>query len=114
MEDWRDKLGAAFGMEVPATTTAQQENNEPDKGDAIAQQGHQVVHIVLEKKGRNGKQATIITDFLCDDDALKKLARQLKQLCGVGGSARGGEILLQGDQRETVKQHLLSLGFKVK
>ncbi len=69
---------------------------------------------MLDRKGRHGKQATLVTDLVCDDAALLDLARELKQLCGVGGSARGGEILIQGDQRDKVITHLRQKGFKVK
>ena len=111
MDDWKAKLGAAFNVEMPSTeeTTA-----PPPSGDARQQQGAQVVHVLLDRKGRHGKQATLVTDLLCDDDALAALARELKKLCGVGGSARGGEILIQGDQREKVTEFLKHKGFKVK
>ena len=106
-------LGAAFGVETndkaDSSTPA-----EEKKASAVEQQGGQVVHVMLDKKGRNGKQATLVTDLLCDDDTLKQLARELKQLCGVGGSARGGEILIQGDKRDIVSKHLINIGFKVK
>ena len=114
MEDWREKLGAAFGLDFPQNgeTDAAQEN--PKRADARSQQAGEVVHVMLDKKGRHGKVATLVTDLKCDDDALKDLARELKQLCGVGGSARGGEILIQGDQRDKVMTHLRTMGFKVK
>ncbi len=54
------------------------------------------LHVTVERKGRHGKTATIIDGFVCDDDTLQDIARKLKQKLGTGGSARGGEILLQG------------------
>lgn len=115
--DWKDKLGAAFGVEVPTNVTAVDENaNDQNKkqGDARQQQGNQMVHVVVERKGRAGKVATIVTDLKCDEQALKDLASQLKQQLGVGGSARGGEILIQGDLKARVIDILRSQGFKVK
>lgn len=114
MKDWREKLGAAFGLDLPQNgeTDAAQEN--PERADARSQQAGEVVHVMLDKKGRHGKVATLVTDLKCDDDTVKDLARELKQLCGVGGSARGGEILIQGDQRDKVMTHLRTMGFKVK
>ena len=112
MQDWKDMLGAAFGIDP-----TQQQEDEPTPAkplSAAEQQGKKVVHVVLDKKGRHGKQATIVTDLDCDDEALKELARELKQVCGVGGSARDGEILIQGDKREAVAAHLCKKGFKVK
>ena len=105
--DWKDKLGAAFGMEVPTTEEIAAEKAaqaDAPQADALQQQGREVVHVVIERKGRAGKVATIIVD----------LASQLKQQLGVGGSARGGEILIQGDHRDRVMQILRDKGFKVK
>ena len=111
MEDWKDKLGAAFGITPP--DEPQEQHNEP-RIDALTAQGKAMVNIVLERKGRAGKQATIITDLLADDEAVKNLARALKQHCGTGGSARGGEILLQGDFRNKAHQWLQQQGFKAR
>ncbi len=111
--DWKEALGKAFDVPVNEETTTPQE--EPiDKGDALAQQGKERLDIVLERKGRGGKQATIVTGFTCDDEALKQVASQLKRSLGVGGSARGGEILIQGDFRQRVLDQLKSMGFKAR
>ena len=114
MMDWKEKLGAAFNMsEAPQEPNDEQQSAE-SRGDARQQQGRQVLHVLLDKKGRHGKQATLVVDWVCDDEALKQMCRKLKTLCGVGGSARGGEILLQGDQRDKVTQFLRDNGFNVK
>ena len=113
--DWKDALGKAFNMPVPETEdNAPDENSEPTakKGDALQQQGARRLGIVLERKGRGGKQATIVTGFVADDEAIKQVASQLKRKLGVGGSARGGEILIQGDFRQRVAEELRALGFK--
>ena len=111
--DWKEQLGAAFGVEMPVPTTSESPAEAP-AGDALAQQGAQCVYVMIDKKGRHGKQATLVTNLCGDDAAVRDLARELKQLCGVGGSARGGEILIQGDQRQKVTEHLMQKGFKVK
>ena len=113
--DWKDALGKAFNMPVPeAGDNNPDENSEPTakKGDALQQQGARRLSIVLERKGRGGKQATIVTGFVADDEAIKQVASQLKRKLGVGGSARGGEILIQGDFRQRVAEELRALGFK--
>ena len=114
--DWKEKLGAAFSIEVPTHEQIEAEKDEQQahKGDALQQQGKQVAHVVVERKGRAGKVATIIVDLKCDDQALKELASRLKQQLGVGGSARDGEILIQGDHRQRVMQLMSDMGFKVK
>lgn len=68
--------------------------------------------IILEKKGRGGKKATIITGFTGSDSELAELASALKRKLAAGGSARGGEILIQGDRRSDVLAALKSLGYK--
>ena len=113
-EDWKAKLGAAFNVEVP---TANAENDTEDTqpaGDALQQQGKGMVDIMLDKRNRNGKKVTLLTGFTCDEEALKELARELKQHCGVGGSARGGEILIQGDFRQKLLGLMKDKGFKAR
>jgi len=114
--DWKEALGKAFDMPVPDENTAPDENTPPEacQGDALQQQGKRMLDIVLERKGRAGKQATIVAGFACDEAALKDVASQLKRHLGVGGSARGGEILIQGDFRQRVLEQLLAMGFKAR
>ena len=110
--DWKDALANAFNVPVPDENQPEEPQQPDDRGDAVEQQGKTRLDIVLEKKGRGGKQATIVTGFTCDDEALKEVASKLKRSLGVGGSARGGEILIQGDFRQRVAEVLKALGFK--
>ena len=57
---------------------------------------------------------SVLSGFLLDDAELKVLFKQIKQLCGCGGALKGRVIEIQGDQRNKIKQHLTSKGFKVK
>lgn len=68
----------------------------------------------LEKKGRGGKVVVIIKGFNGNEDALKDLAKQLKNHCGVGGSTKNGEILIQGNVRDKIMDFLYKKSFKVK
>lgn len=70
--------------------------------------------IILEKKGRGGKVATIVTGFVIDDDEVSALASKMKASLGTGGSARGGEILIQGDKRDAVLKFLIKQGYKAR
>lgn len=74
---------------------------------------HQTLYISLDKKQRKGKKVTLISGFQGPEEALKQLGKDLKVLCGIGGSAKNGEILLQGDFRLQVKSYLEKLKFKV-
>ena len=81
---------------------------------AVAQQGDAMVNVLLDKKGRNGKKVTLVVDLKCDEETLKELASTLKKRCSVGGSARGGEILIQGDFRTQIVAQLKEMGFKAR
>jgi len=74
----------------------------------------QKLHVHMDRKGHGGKTATMVLGFVGSDDDLQALAKTLKTRCGVGGSARGGEILIQGDKVAKVKEILVSLGYTVK
>ncbi|WHT40937.1 translation initiation factor [Myroides sp. mNGS23_01] len=68
----------------------------------------------LDKKNRGGKVATIIKGFEGNEEDLKTLAKDLKTLCGVGGSAKDGEIIIQGNFRDKIMEYLQKKGYKVK
>lgn len=82
--------------------------------DTVAAPAPQTLRVVIDRKGRKGKVATIIEGFTIPDAEVEALASELKRRIGTGGSSRGGEILLQGDWKEKTVSLLKLKGFNVK
>ena len=73
-----------------------------------------VVRIRKERKGRNGKDVTVIAGVLLPADKLAALAKELKQKCGCGGSVKDSEIEIQGDHAQAIAELLRKRGMTVK
>ena len=74
----------------------------------------QDLRVWIDRKHRKGKTATLVKGFVGAEDDLKELAKILKSKCGTGGAAKDGEIIIQGDFREKILQHLSDLGYSAK
>jgi len=66
----------------------------------------QHLKVMIDRKQRNGKEVTLIKNFVGDEEDLKSLGKSLKQKCGVGGSVKDGEIIIQGNQLTKIMDYL--------
>src|SRR5690554_1582916 len=88
--------------------------NQHTEEESTLKPQEQLLEAHLDKKNRGGKIATVIKGYVGTADDLKTLAKELKTLCGVGGSAKDGEIIIQGNFRDKIIDFLKNKGYKVK
>ncbi|WP_321287132.1 translation initiation factor [uncultured Sunxiuqinia sp.] len=108
-KDWKERLGVVY-----STNPDFGYNKEEQEKEETLPPRKQDLRVSLDKKNRKGKAVTLVTGFVGNDNDLKDLSKLLKTNCGVGGSAKEGEILVQGDLRDKVVQILQKEGYKVK
>lgn len=105
--DWKSRLGVLYST----NPDYQYEYEGQEQAETLDPEA-QKLRIGLSRRQKAGKEASLITGFVGRDEDLADLCKQLKQRCGVGGSSKDGEIIIQGDQRDKLLQILLSLGYK--
>lgn len=109
MMDWQEQL-KAFRNANPDLPEGTDPVPDPTPDDTPSMQAR--LDISLEKKGRAGKTATLISGWTVSDEKLLQIASDLKRKLACGGSARGDDILLQGDRRAQVVRLLQEMGYK--
>ena len=107
--DWKSRLGMVY------STNPDFEYNHGEEAEEETLPAHQQKLIVsLDKRNRKGKAVTLVTGFTGSEDDLKELGKMLKTKCGVGGTVKDGEIMIQGDFRDKVMELLQGEGYKAK
>ncbi|MEX2566152.1 MAG: translation initiation factor [Cyclobacteriaceae bacterium] len=107
--NWKKRDGVVYST----SDNFEFDDHEKEELNTLAP-SQQDLRILIDKKSRGGKQVTLITGFIGAEEDLKSLGKKLKTKCGVGGNAKDGEIIIQGDQRDKVIEYLKEEGFKVK
>lgn len=88
--------------------------DEESQEQETLQPSQQQLRIKLDTKHRGGKTVTLVDGFIGTADDLEALSKQLKAFCGTGGSAKDGQIIIQGDQRQKIQQWLNKHSYKAK
>ncbi len=107
--DWKSRLGMVYSTDPDFAYTTRHDE-EPE---TLAPE-RQELRVWLDRKQRGGKVVTLVRGFVGRDDDLQALARLLKTRCGVGGAAKEGEIIIQGDHRDRVVDLLTRSGYRCK
>ena len=109
MSDWKQRLGMVY------STNPDFEYNYGEEAEVeTLPPAQQDLRVWRDTKGRGGKVATIVRGFVGKESDLEELGRTLKRGCGVGGSVKEGEIIIQGDHRDRVTALLLGAGYRCK
>ncbi|MCC8155307.1 MAG: translation initiation factor [Tannerellaceae bacterium] len=104
--DWKDRLGVMYST----NPDFQYNTGDKEEKDTLPKE-KQLLRISLDKRNRGGKAVTLITGFTGTGEDLATLGKLLKVKCGVGGSAKEGEIIVQGDHRQKVLEILQKEGY---
>ena len=104
--DWKDRLNVVY-----STNPDFNYDMDDDQEQVTLDKNKQNLRVSLDRKNRGGKVVTLITGFVGTENAQKELGKMLKSKCGVGGSAKDGEIIVQGDFKQKVIDLLIKEGY---
>ena len=104
--DWKDRLNVVY-----STNPNFSYEMDDDEEQVTLDKTKQNLRVSIDKKNRGGKVVTLITGFVGTENDLKKLGKLLKSKCGVGGSAKDSEIIVQGDFKTKIIELLIKEGY---
>jgi translation initiation factor 1 len=108
-KDWKERLGVVYST----SSDFEFDKGEREEDETLPPQQQKLI-VSLDKRNRKGKAVTLVAGFVGAEEDLKDLGKILKTKCGVGGSVKEGEILIQGDHRDKVVLLLTQLNYKTK
>jgi len=107
--NWKDRLNVVYStnpdFQYQQEEKANKETQPPQKQNLI---------VAIERKNRGGKTVTLVKGFTGSDDDLSELGKKLKTKCGVGGTVKEGEIIIQGEFKTRIADLLREWGYRVK
>ena len=104
--DWKDRLNVVY-----STNPDFNYENQEEKEEETLPKSQQKLRISMEKKGRGGKTVTLVRGFIGTENDLKELGKLLKTKCGVGGTVKDKEIIIQGDFKQRIIELLKTEGY---
>ncbi|MBE6222193.1 MAG: translation initiation factor [Bacteroidales bacterium] len=107
--DWKSRLGVVYST----NPDFQYQTEATQEADTLPPEKQRLI-VGIDRRNRGGKQVTLVSGFVGKADDLKELGRTLKTKLGVGGSAKDGEITIQGDFRDKVVSILQAMGYNAK
>lgn len=109
-QDWKSRLGVVYSTDPDF----KYQTTEPEPEPQTPAPSEQRLIVSIDRRRRAGKQVTLVSGFTGSEDDLAALAKTLKTKCGVGGTAKDGEITIQGDLRDRIVAMLAELGYNAK
>ncbi|MFN8255252.1 MAG: translation initiation factor [Bacteroidales bacterium] len=109
-KDWKDRLGMVYST----NPDFQFQYNEKQEEQETLTPSKQDLRVMRDSKQRKGKTVSLVTGFIGSEEDLKKLGKMIKSKIGVGGTAKDGDIIIQGDFVDKIIEILVKQGYKVK